>query len=159
MVYVCLEMLMKLKDWSQWSLCFNLVEPSTRWTMQCYTVTSVKEALDWFWYFWRSVLHWFASYLEERELSVLVSWQRLVHSQPPSVWCPQGSVLGPILFTLYSQSQPLSDSDLICSHECDYLKYADDTQLSKGAPPDQFQSLLFDIQTYILKISYKLDVQ
>ena len=45
--------------------------------------------------------------------------------------------------TLYSQ--PLSD--LICRHECDYPKYADDTQLLKGPPPDQFQSLLSDIQT------------
>ena len=44
-------------------------------------------------------------------------------------------------------SQPLSD--LICRHECDYHKYADDTQLSKGAPPNQFQSLLCDIQTRI----------
>ena len=57
----------------------------------------------------------------------------------------EGSVLGPILFTLYSQ--PLSD--LICRHECDYHKHADDTQLSKGALPDQFQSLLCDIQTCI----------
>ena len=56
---------------------------------------------------------------------------------------PQGSVFGPILFTLYSQ--PLSG--LICRHECDYHKCADDTQLSKGAPPSQFQSLLCDIQT------------
>ena len=58
---------------------------------------------------------------------------------------PEGSVLGPILFTLYSQ--PLSD--LVCRHECDYQKYADDTQLSKGAPPDQFRSLLCDIQSCI----------
>ena len=36
---------------------------------------------------------------------------------------------------------------MICHHECDYHKYADDTQLSKGAPPDQFQSHLCDIQT------------
>ena len=43
-------------------------------------------------------------------------------------------------------SQPLSD--LVCCHECDYHKYADDTQLSKGAPPDQFQ-FLCDVQTCI----------
>ena len=54
----------------------------------------------------------------------------------------------PVLFTLTLYSQPLSD--LICRHdECDYHEYADDTQLSKGAPPDQFQSLLCDIQTCI----------
>ena len=35
---------------------------------------------------------------------------------------------------------------MICLHECGYHKYANDTQLSKGAPPDQFQSLLCDIQ-------------
>ena len=77
-----------------------------------------------------TVLHWFASYLEGREQSVKVN---NVLSSP----CP--------LFTLYSQSL----SDLICRHECDYHKYANDTQLSKGAPPDQFQSLLCDIQTCI----------
>ena len=89
-----------------------------------------------------TVLHWFASYLEGREQSVMVD---NVLSSPSNLQfrVPQGSVLGPILFTLYSQ--PLSD--LICRHECDYHKYADDTQLSKGAPPDQFQSLLCDIQT------------
>ena len=36
---------------------------------------------------------------------------------------------------------------MICRHECDYHKYADDTQFSQGDPPDQFQSLLCDIQT------------
>ena len=32
-------------------------------------------------------------------------------------------------------------------HHCDYHKYTDETQLSKVALPDQFQSLLCDIQT------------
>ena len=91
-----------------------------------------------------TVLHWFASYLEGREQSVKVD-NVLSSPSPLQFGVPQGSVLGPILFTLYSQ--PLSD--LICRHECDYHKYADDTQLSKGAPPDQFQSLLCDIQTCI----------
>ena len=45
----------------------------------------------------------------------------------------QASVFGPVQFTLYFQ--PLSD--LICRQECDYHKYADDTQLSKAAPADQ----------------------
>ena len=36
-------------------------------------------------------------------------------------------------------SQP-SKAILICRHECDDHKCAGDTQLSKGAPPDQFRS-------------------
>ena len=80
-----------------------------------------------------TVLHWFASYLEGREQSVMVD-NVLSSPSPLQFRVLQGSVHGPILFTLYSQ--PLSD--LICRHECDYQKYADDTQLSKGAPPDQF---------------------
>ena len=90
-----------------------------------------------------TALRWFASYLEGREQSVMVD---NVLSSPSALQLgvPQGSVLGPILFTLYSQ--PLSD--LICRHECDYQKYADDTQLSKGSP-DQCQSLLCEIQTCI----------
>ena len=91
-----------------------------------------------------TVLHWFTSYLEGREQSVKDD-NVLSSPSPLQFGVPQGSVLGPILFTLYSQ--PLSD--LICRHKCDYHKYADDTQLSKGAPPDQFQSLLCDIQTCI----------
>ena len=55
----------------------------------------------------------------------------------------QGSVLRPVLFALYSQ--PLSD--VISDHDCDYHKYADDTELSKGASPDQFDSVQSCIQT------------
>ena len=52
---------------------------------------------------------------------------------------------GPILFTLYSQ--PLSD--VISVYNCDYHKYADDTELSKSAAPDRFTSILSCIQTCI----------
>ena len=89
-----------------------------------------------------TVLRWFESYLEVREQSVMVD-KVLSSPSPLQFGVPQGSVLGPILFTLYYK--PLSN--VICDHESDYHKYADDTQLSKGAPPDQFQSYLCDIQT------------
>ena len=49
---------------------------------------------------------------------------------------PQGSVLGSVLSTLYSQ--PLSD--VIACHSCDYHKYADDTEISDCAPPRDFTS-------------------
>ena len=47
--------------------------------------------------------------------------------------------------TLYSQ--PLSD--VISDHDCDYHKYADDIELSKGVSSDQFDSVQSFIQTCI----------
>ena len=49
------------------------------------------------------------------------------------------------MFTLYSQSL----SDEISVHDCDYHKYTDGTELSKGASPDQFNSVHSCIQTCI----------
>ena len=91
-----------------------------------------------------TVLDWFVSYLSGRFQSVLVDG--VVSASRHLVYgVPQGSVLGPVLFTLYSQ--PLSD--VISVHNCDYHKYADDTELSKSAPPDQFLSVQSCIQTCI----------
>ena len=72
-----------------------------------------------------AALEWFASYLSDRFQSVIVDG--IVSAPSPLVYgVPQGSVLGPVLFTLYSQ--PLSD--VISAHGCDFHKYVDDTELS-----------------------------
>ena len=91
-----------------------------------------------------TVLDWFASYLSEHFQSVFVDGAEST-SCPLVYGIPQGSILGPVLFTLYSQ--PLSD--VISVHDCDYHKYADNTELSKGASPNQFDSVQSCIQTCI----------
>ena len=91
-----------------------------------------------------TVLGCSVSYLSGRFQSVIADG--VVSASRPLVYSvPQGSVLGPVLFTLYSQ--PLTD--VIYVHNCDYHKYADDTELSKSAPPDQFLSVESCIQIYI----------
>ena len=79
-----------------------------------------------------TVLHWFSSYVSERVQSVIVNGSVSDHC-PLLYGVPQGSVLGPVLFTLYSQ--PLSDSQ----HNCSFHKYADDTELSKSCLVEDFE--------------------
>ena len=91
-----------------------------------------------------TVLDWFVSYLSDRSQSV-ISDGVVSASRPFLYGVPQGSVLGPVLFTFYSQLL----SDVISVHICDYHKYADDTELSKSAPPDHFVYVQSCIQTCI----------
>ena len=77
------------------------------------------------------VLAWFTSYVSGRFQSVIVSGN-VSNPRPLLYGVPQGSVLGPVLFTLYSQ--PLSD--VIHKHNCSFHKYADDTQISQSGVPD-----------------------
>ncbi len=74
-----------------------------------------------------TVLSWFISYLRERTQSVMINGQQ---SKPVKIkyGVPQGSVLGPILFTIYTS--PLSE--IFCEYDMDYHCYADDTQIYMG---------------------------
>ena len=94
-----------------------------------------------------SALAWFYSYLSNRVQSVFVNGS---HSEPKSLkyGVPQGSVLGPVLFTLYTV--PLSD--VISQHGCDFHKYADDTQLEDSAPPVDFPLVLRNLELCISSV-------
>ena len=89
-------------------------------------------------------LSWFKSYLSDRFQSVIIDGEM---SSPSLLACgvPQGPVLGPVLFTLYSQ--PLSD--VISSHGCVFHKYADDTELSKSCSPVDFSRTLSEIENCV----------
>ena len=91
-----------------------------------------------------AVLQWFSSYLTDRthyvSLSNHCSAFTHVHSG-----VPQGSVLGPILLTMYIK--PLSA--IIDSHSIIHHSFADDLQLQMSAPPDRISELLHSMQSCI----------
>ena len=94
-----------------------------------------------------TALHWFSSYLSNRLQTVSIN---NFESDPAlmSYGVPQGSVLGPLLFVLYTT--PLSD--IITSHSVVHHSFADDTQLQKSADPSQLDSLILSMQECILDV-------
>jgi hypothetical protein len=78
-----------------------------------------------------SVLSWLSSYLVGRSQSVRIG-RHVSQSVPCTSGLPQGSVLGPILFTIYTS--PIAS--IAHSHHVSLQQYADDTQLYIGLSPD-----------------------
>ena len=100
-----------------------------------------------------NVLAWFQSYLTSHTQSVCING---IKSTPHKLTCgvPQGSVLGPLLFTLYAQ--PLGT--VLTSNEMPYHFYSDDSQLYKTFPPSlmpvvikQAENCVTDVKRWMIE--------
>ena len=83
-----------------------------------------------------TALQRFRSNLLDRNWSVVVN-NSASFPFPLTFGVPRGSVLGSVLFILYTTLLP----DIIASHSVNHQLFADDTQLQKSTPPHDVQSL------------------
>ena len=88
-----------------------------------------------------TALMWFQSYLSQRTQFVSVNGSSS-SSVPLRYGVPQGSVLGPLLFVLYTT--PLST--IIAKHSVGHHLFADDTQLQKSASPAELNEMISTLQ-------------
>jgi hypothetical protein len=96
-----------------------------------------------------AALSWFRSYLRDRSQTVIC----LQSQSPPSkLTCgvPQGSVLGPLLFTLF-----INDISSIVNNHKDvhHTLYADDTQLYLRTHPDNVFSAITSLENCVASVN------
>ena len=103
-----------------------------------------------------TALDWFRSYMANRLQTVVVEGIKS-KTVPLEHGVPQGSVLEPVLFSLYTE--PLNN--FISRQGCTYCKFADDTQLGNTGPLSKFEETKLELELSLdevgsLMISNKL---
>jgi hypothetical protein len=93
---------------------------------------------------------WFESYLKNRITRTRVA-SRVSLGECFTYGVPQGSVLGPLLFAVYMADLP--NVIKFCEIDC----YADDTQLSISAKPEEVDSKLCSLQSDLESVSNWMD--
>ena len=94
-----------------------------------------------------AVLQWFSSYLTDRTHYVSLS-NHCSAFAPVHSGVPQGSVLGPMLITMYIKTL----SAIIDSHSIIHHSFADDLQLQMSAPQIEYLSY-FTLFSHVLVMS------
>ena len=92
-----------------------------------------------------SALQWFNSYLSNRTQTVRIH-SALSDPLPMVNVVPQGSILGPILFSIYINDLPKIPRS--CSTDC----YVDDTKLYMCFPVQDYQSAITEINNDLIKV-------
>ena len=95
-----------------------------------------------YYYITDTVLQWFSSYLTDRTHYVSPS-NHCSAFAPVHSCVPQGSVLDPILSTMYIKLLPA----IIETRSIIHHSFADDLQLQMTAPPGRISELLHSIQS------------
>ena len=93
-----------------------------------------------------SACAWFESYLSQRQ-QVLKFQNTVSDPLPLTVGVPRGSIMGPVLFTLY-----VNDLFRVPKH-CEPLGYVDDTKLFLGFPANELDDVISAVNEDLKEIS------
>ncbi len=109
-----------------------------------------------------NALKWFRSYLTDRSQSIIID-DEISEPKQLKYGVPQGSILGPLLFTAYMAPM----RDVISRYGLKYHCYADDTQLyisfssaseeDKDSAIDSLESAINDIKHFMIANKLKLN--